>query len=197
VKTVWTYYKIATPTGPVDVPELYAFTDVKEYSKSFELTRNMDYFIRMKQSIDKGKFYSFLEKHGKLSMSVNMYETKKDVLSIQRTTTVSIVGPRNEDSSVFVESERISEIIGSHTDSLLVKCLSDKYLKMLNQFKYFDFMSYYPEMRMAAFQEIKADPFFAGLMNEDMRPDWMIDKNIKYDTLAVFLKLYGWTMKLK
>ena len=191
-------YKVATPTGPVDVPELYAITDVKEYAKSFELTRNMDYFKCKKTNVSKKDYYKFLEKNGRLIMGSNIYVTKKDVLSIQRSTNVAIIGPRSEDSSVFIKSEKISDMLGSSTDGM-VRCLDDKYLKLLSQFKYFDFIAYHPSTRMDPFFEgtIGKGSMFTTFLDEDTRPDWMIDNNIKYDTLAIFLTLHGWTMKVK
>lgn len=177
MKNVYMYYLVKNQLGESIPPKLYAMTDKKELKTAFESTRKMSLFYCKKVNKDKMDV-SMNEVISHYENNVKLEKIRLRCKGRFAMNTVELVGTWGEEQDAVLYFEK-------YTEKLLSKPLAPSRIftkemkKILKGTLYDDFYKY---SRSIGFDECIEDSM----------------KITKYDIneFAVFMKLYGWTMKM-
>lgn len=172
-------------------PYLYAYTNNKEYYRKFKKERNEDIFIIREKDINKENYYDFAKKHSNINLKECMFETYIDEGDEYKRDIVRLICTYNEESSVILNFDMVSKEISKSTNRIAV-AFNYEIKKALDDLYYFDFL------KQKVDREINMYNATYGASYEYL--DYLEDINespigYNYDYLAIFIKMYGYTLK--
>ena len=165
----------------MDTPIMYAITDDSDYAKAFERTRNMKYFYKKEIECSRKEAMKEMDRVRAPILTLATLKTQKSNIS----TKVSIVCTWEEEQRVLLDAP---SIYFNHVskDVINPEIFSDKVKHYLNTIDYLNTWKY---------RESKNDP--DTIVTEEFMfssDNYIISRNI--DELMIFLKSYGWMMKI-
>lgn len=184
--TVWIYLLKLNNLSP----SLYAFTNNKSYHKRFEKERNMNVFIKKEIEMTDEEYYTFSSRHGNLNLKICMFETYKETDAGYHREVVDIVCPYSEEYSVILNFDYINKEIGKSTSEVGLR-FNEQVMSALNTLYYYDFLK--QKLHSEEYQDVwdYNKYYFDGINNLSESPF-----GFNYDYLAVFIKMYGYTLNL-
>lgn len=182
---IWLYYiKLKNLT-----PSLYAFTNNKGYHKKFEKERNDELFVIKEKEVSKEDYYDFANKHSHLNLKPCLYETYIETDDGYKRNIVELICTYNEESSVILNFEYINREIAKATSEVALR-FNSKLMEALDDLYYYDFLK----------QKLNGDTYWnmyeynkTYIAELDGLSESPFDYN--YDYLAIFIKMYGYTLK--
>ena len=171
-------------------PYLYAYTNNKDYYKRFKNERNEKLFTIKEKEVSKESYYDFAKKHKNLNLKECLFETYKDIDDEYTRDVISLVCTYNEESSVILNFEYISGEISKSTSEVALS-FNSGIVDALNTLYYFDFLKQKINRRVNEYNDTWfGSSYLDGINEMDESP---IGYN--YDYLAIFIKMYGYTLK--
>ena len=185
LKTITEFYLVRNNIGEcLDIPQLYAITDDKKLAKKFRKTRRMEvFFEKTFQDVD----YDKKETKYKLSdlrnykLTETKLKTKNDENKIVE---VPIVCSWYEEIKSVVQACDILEQEYQRCTEYDFRVLKDKYLEVLTDIKYMD--RFYRTINQLNDMLAFYAPYFSSVEKSDY--------DYKVDELALFIKLFGYTL---
>lgn len=183
---VWLYYiKLKGLT-----PALYAYTNNKQYHKKFEKERNSEIFIVKEKEVSKQEFYNFSAKHTNLNLKSCLFETYTEDEDEYKRNIVELVCTYNEESSVILNFEYINKEVAKSTNEVSMS-FNKELMSALDKLYYYDFLK----------QKMNAEDYTNMLEYNKTYLDGINDMSdtpfgYNYDYLAIFVKMYGYTLKV-
>lgn len=156
-------------------PTLYAVTDKKKLKDSFLRERNPKLFFCKKKSLNKYEDLNVKEILRRRMLHKSFLITKDDIGKHE----VKIVLTEDEELECYTGDSIALKEISKHVDYQMMYA-NDDLLKSLNTLLYFHILNTY---------ENRDNPFL------DCNPTPIFDVNYSVDTLGLFIKLYGYTLK--
>jgi hypothetical protein len=189
-------------------PSLYAYTNNNEYYKRFKKERNKDIFVIKEKDVNKDEFYDFAKKHKNLNLKECLFETYTDTGEEYKRSIVSLICTYNEESSVVLNYEYINSEIAKSTSEIGLS-FNKEIIDALNTIYYFDFLKNKINDRLEMNEYnigfISSDSLAYSKVNSDIDKDMYSmsfldgipdgkEKGYNYDYLAIFIRMYGYTM---
>ena len=171
--TIHVFYLIQTKFGyKMDSPVIYAATDNEMLAKIFISTRNMDLFYYKKIKCNRKESVKLMDKMRGSILTETTFMTKSDYGK----KAVDVVVTWEEETNVLISSQDI------YLDSLVPTLMnpdifSEDSKTILKSIEYTKLWKIYREKEDLAFTD------FSELA-------------LVYDELSIFIKSYGWTLKM-
>lgn len=157
------------------MPFLYAYTHKKYLKELFEEERDMSLFSITKKDIEKDEYAKFKKEHSSLELGRRGFYTKSDDDSLSGKEVVYITATSSEEMDVYVKTDKVFLELGRFIVHE-AEIMNDDIKEALMILYYFDVMRFNSELEMLHF---------------DPHPI----QNFNVDELAVFLYLFGNTLK--
>lgn len=177
-------------------PLLYAFTDKKKLKERFEKERDMNTF-RIIESRDKEEFHYLVHYNNRLMLKDIILETSADD-ELNRRMPIHVVGTRREEDDL---AKSIEDYLNFHVRKFKTPpwIFNKKYYLALDSLMYVKLYQWSRYQNGLPFHEDPEIIYTSDIIGRDYdSPDAIIEKNtddFRYDEFAIFLEMYGGTMR--
>lgn len=171
---------------------LYAYTDNKEYAKTFKEDRDMDKFTCIKKKLTKDEFNQIEGRFGRLKLTYGSFYTKSEIFG--KRVPVKFLCTFDEEESVIFKAEQLWD---EYKDILFdASIFTDEYVKALEKLMFMKFYGFYV-IKYKEYADYFYQPYYSnygpveGLIMEEFKNSY------QYDDLRLFLKFFHKTFKLE